>query len=173
LLYKLSFVCRFVLIPASFDLFAEIFPEFQERAEAAVAKLRVENPAFDVNPPWTTEDHLTALSSRITHMNITNRLMVKLSDAAIQAFKCLWPEEAVPESLGPIADRLLESGKRHEWQRSAARAGADTALRFVCSWYEALDLDTLHSMRGDAPTDTDPEKTAKRRDRAYRIAHYA
>ena len=28
-------------------------------------------------------------------------------------------------------------------------------------------------MRGNAPTDTDPEKTTKRRDRAYRIAHYA
>jgi hypothetical protein len=28
-------------------------------------------------------------------------------------------------------------------------------------------------MRGYAPTDTVPAKTAKRRDRAYRIAHYA
>jgi hypothetical protein len=28
-------------------------------------------------------------------------------------------------------------------------------------------------MCGDSPTDTDPEKTAKRRDRAYHIAHYA
>jgi hypothetical protein len=28
-------------------------------------------------------------------------------------------------------------------------------------------------MRGDAPTNTVPELTAKRRDRAYRIAHYA
>jgi hypothetical protein len=36
-----------------------------------------------------------------------------------------------------------------------------------------LDLDTLTTMRGDAPTDTDPELTAKRRDRTYRTAHYA
>ena len=53
-----------------------------------------------------------------------------------------------------------------------ARAGADAALRFLCSWYENLDLDALHNMRGDAPTDKVPEKTATRRDRAYRIAHY-
>jgi hypothetical protein len=36
-----------------------------------------------------------------------------------------------------------------------------------------LDLNTLTTMRGDAPTDTDPVLTAKRRDRAYRITHYA
>jgi hypothetical protein len=98
----------------------------------------------------------------------------KLPDAAIQAFKCLWPEEPIPDRVGTLASRLLESGKRlSEWRRSASRAGADTALRFVCSWYEGLDLDTLTTMRGDAPTDTDLILTAKRRDRAYRIAHYA
>jgi hypothetical protein len=113
---------------------------------------------------------MTALSSRITHM----KKLAKLPDAAIKAFKCLWPEEPVPDRIGSIASQLLESGKRlSEWRRSASRAGADTALRFVCSWYETLDLDTLTTMRGDAPTDTNPILTAKRRDRAYRIAHYA
>jgi hypothetical protein len=46
-------------------------------------------------------------------------------------------------------------------------------LRFVCSWYEDLDLDALETLRLDAPTDTDPILTAKRRNRAYQVAHYA
>jgi hypothetical protein len=113
---------------------------------------------------------MTALSSRITHM----KMLATVPDAAIKAFKCLWPEEPVPDRVGSIASRLLESGKRlSEWRRSASRAGADTALRFVCSWYKSLDLDTLTTMRCDAPTDTNPTKIAKRRDRAYRIAQYA
>jgi hypothetical protein len=96
--------------------------------------------------------------------------LVKLPKAAIKAFKCLWPEEPVPDRVGTIASRLALLS---EWRRSASPAGADTALRFVCSWYEGLDLDTLATMRGDAPTDTDPILTAKHRDRAYRVAHYA
>jgi hypothetical protein len=107
-------------------------------------------------------------------MKIIDRHLAQLPEAALKAFKCLWPGEPVPDNVSSLADRLLESGKRlSEWRHSASQAGADTALRFVCSWYESLDLDTLTTMRGDAPTDTDPTLTAKRRDRAYRIAHYA
>jgi cell division septation protein DedD len=47
------------------------------------------------------------------------------------------------------------------------------ALLFACSWYDGLDLDALHSMRGDAPTNTDPAKNATRRARAYQLASYA
>ena len=107
-------------------------------------------------------------------MRIVDRHLAQLPDAAIKALKCLWPKEPVPDNVSSIADRLLDTGKRlSEWRHSAARAGADTALRFVCSWYESLDLSTLSTMRGNAPTDTDPAKTAARRDRAYRIACYA
>jgi hypothetical protein len=170
-----SFVCEFSfsLLICSYTGFfcfpTAIFPESQERAEAAVAKFRVEDPTSAV-APWTTEDCLTALSARVNHM----KKLAKLPDAAINAFQCLWPEEPVPDHVGTLASRLLESGKRlSEWRCSASRAGADTALRFVCSWYKSLDLDTLTTMRGDAPTDTDPILTAKRRVWGYRIAHYA
>ncbi|KAM0901505.1 hypothetical protein ACQ4PT_019952 [Festuca glaucescens] len=156
------------------DKARKLFPDSQARAEATVAKVRIENPAPDASPPWTTEDYLAALYSRISHMRIIDRHLAHLPDAAIKAFKCLWPEEPVPDNISSIADRLLDTGKRlSEWRHSAARAGADTALRFVCSWYESLDLSTLNTMRGNAPTDTDPAKTAARRDRAYRIACYA
>ncbi|KAK1626742.1 hypothetical protein QYE76_001057 [Lolium multiflorum] len=76
--------------------------------------------------------------------------------------------------LSSIADRLLDAGKQlSEWRHSTAWAGADMALWFVCSWYESLDLSTLNTMCGDAPTNTDPAKATARRDWAYRIACYA
>jgi hypothetical protein len=107
-------------------------------------------------------------------MRVVDRHLGQLPEAALKVFKCLWPGELVSDNISGLADRLLDVGKRlSEWRHSAARDGADTALRFVCSRYESLDLESLHSMRADAPTDTDPEKIAERHARAYRIASYA
>ncbi|KAK1613213.1 hypothetical protein QYE76_036886 [Lolium multiflorum] len=151
------------------DKIRTVFPESQARAEAAVAKTRVEDPSSDA-APWTTEEHVTALSARVTRMT----KLAKLPDAAIQAFKCLWPGETVPDRIDVLCARLNECGARlHEWLCSATRSGADTALRFVCSWYEDLDLDALATLRFGAPTDTDLVLTAKRYERAYQVAHYA
>jgi hypothetical protein len=61
----------------------------------------------------------------------------------------------------------------NEWSRSAACSGADTALRFVYSWYEGIDLDALETLRSGATTDTDPALQAKCQQRAYQLAHYA
>jgi hypothetical protein len=80
----------------------------------------------------------------------------------------------VPDNISALVERLLDADKRlSEWRHSAACAGADTALQFMCSWYESLDLESLHNMCADAPTDTVPEKITTRRARAYRIASYA
>ncbi|KAM0924580.1 hypothetical protein ACQ4PT_004566 [Festuca glaucescens] len=152
----------------------KLFPNSQERAVVTVSKLRAESSASDADAPWTAEDHLAALYSRITHMRVVDRQLVQLPEAALQVFKRLWPGEPVPDDLNILAERLLGAGRRlSEWRHSAARAGADIALRFACSWYEGLDLDALHSMREGAPTDTDPAKTAARRVRAYQLASYA
>ncbi|KAM0872714.1 hypothetical protein ACQ4PT_038531 [Festuca glaucescens] len=155
------------------DKALRFFPDSQVRAAATIAKARADN-SVDANAPWTSKDRLAALYSRISHMQIVDRHLAQLPAAAIVAFKCLWPGQPVPENNSLITERLQETGRRlSEWCHSAACAGADTALRFACSWYEGLDLDALQSMRGNAPTDTDPEKTTTRRDRAYRIACYA
>jgi hypothetical protein len=107
-------------------------------------------------------------------MKVVDRHLSQLPEAALRIFKCIWPGEPVPDNLSILSQRLLGAGKQmSQWRRSAARAGADTALRFMCSWYETLDLESLHSMRADAPIDTVPEKTAARHARAYRIASYA
>nr|XP_051211448.1 uncharacterized protein LOC127328930 [Lolium perenne] len=56
-----------------------------------------------------------------------------------------------------------DAGRRiREWRCSAARAGADAALRIACSWYDDLDLDAFHALRGDSPADKDPVRVAKR-----------
>jgi hypothetical protein len=124
--------------------------------------------------PWDAYDHLVALAARISHMRAVDRHLGELPERAIQIFKVLWPGEAVPGTLTLLSDRLRDAGKRfREWRCSSARAGADAALHIACSWYEELDLDALHSLHRDAPTDKDPVLTAKRKDRAYRIAEFA
>ncbi|KAM0916853.1 hypothetical protein ACQ4PT_009884 [Festuca glaucescens] len=146
------------------------FPESQARALEVVAKAWHGDPASGADV-WTTGKYLTALSAHVSYMGKLGKL---LPDAAIRAFANLWPGEKVPDRVEVIASRLMESGVRlTEWRRSTARSRADTALKFVCSWYEGVDLDALASLRLGAPTETDPVLQAKRQQRAYQIAHYA
>nr|XP_051211610.1 uncharacterized protein LOC127329102 [Lolium perenne] len=149
----------------------QLFPDSQPFAQKRVTERRVEQSLSNPDAPWDPYDHLVALAARISHMRAVDRHLVEMPERAMQIFKVLWPGEAVPANLTLLSDRLRDAGRRfREWKCSAARAGADAALRIACSWYEDLDLDVFHSLRGDAPTDKDPVLTAKRQDRAYRIA---
>ncbi|KAK1614286.1 hypothetical protein QYE76_019803 [Lolium multiflorum] len=151
----------------------KLFPDSPPLAHKRVMELRTEQGVADPEAAWSAYDHLVALYARITHMKVVDRHLGDVPEVALQVFKFLWPEEAAPEDLTGLAQRLKDAGQRFsEWKRSSARAEADTALRVACSWYDDLDLNALHSMRADAPTNTDPAKAAKRRDRAYRIAHF-
>ena len=159
---------------SSFSFLAELFPDSQAFAHKKVTERRAEQALSNPDAPWDAYDHLVALAARISHMRAVDRHLVELPDRAMQIFKVLWPGEAVPANLTLLSDRLKDAGRRfREWKCSSARAGADAALRVACSWYEELDLDALHSLRGDAPTDTNPALTAKRQDRAYRVAQFA
>jgi hypothetical protein len=107
-------------------------------------------------------------------MRAIDRNLSDIPDVATQLFRTLRPGEVVPDTFSLISDRLKGAGRRiREWQCSAARAGADSALRLACSWYPELDLDALIGVREGAETDLDPVLTAKRQDRAYHIAEYA
>nr|XP_051190671.1 uncharacterized protein LOC127303998 [Lolium perenne] len=148
-----------------------LFPDSQVHAHKKVTERRAEQEMTNPNAPWDPYDHLVALSARVQHMRAVDRHLVDLPDVAIQLFKVLWPGEEMPANLTLTSDRLKGAGRRiPEWQCSAARAGADAALRIACCWYEDLDLEVFHSLRRDAPTDKDPVLTAKQKDRAYRIA---
>jgi hypothetical protein len=107
-------------------------------------------------------------------MRAIDRNLSDIPDVATQLFRTLWPAEVVPDTFTLISDRLKGAGRRiREWQCSAARAGADSALRVACSWYPELNLDALTGVHEGAETDLDPVLTAKRQDRAYHIAEYA
>ena len=70
-------------MPVSFDPAVELFPDSQERAQVTVAKLRTENSVPDADAPWTVEDHLAALYSRITHMRVVDQQLGQLPEAAL------------------------------------------------------------------------------------------
>jgi hypothetical protein len=166
-----SFRCLVFML---FLLPVEHFPASQVYALKKVREDRIAREFPNLDAHWDGYDYLVALSARVQHMRSVDRLLADLPAAAIQVFKVLWPEEELPGDITLTAARLNDAGHRiREWQCSAARAGADTALRSVCSWYPALDLDALQGVRADAPTDTDPALSAKRQDRAYRLAEYA
>ncbi|KAK1652706.1 hypothetical protein QYE76_070511 [Lolium multiflorum] len=151
-----------------------LFPDSQLFAQKKVAERRIQQKYQNLDAPWDPYDHLVALSTWVSHMRAVDRNLADLPDVAIHLFKVLWPGEEVPTNLSLTSECLKNAGRRiREWQCSAARAGADAALRVACSWYEELDLDALLGVRENAPTDTDPVLTAKRQDRAYRIDEYA
>jgi hypothetical protein len=157
-----------------FLCFAGLFPYSQAFAQKKVVERRIAQAYKNLDAAWDPYDHLVALSARVSHMRAVDRNLADIPEVAIQLFKVLWPEEEVPANLTLTSERLKGAGRRiREWQWSAARAGADEALHTACSWYEDLDLDAFVAARQDAPTDMDPALTAKRKDRAYRIAEYA
>nr|XP_051196678.1 uncharacterized protein LOC127310013 [Lolium perenne] len=151
-----------------------LFPESQTFAIKRVEEHRVGQAQANLGVPWTPYDHLVALNARVSHMRAIDRNLSDIPDVATQLFRTLWPGEVVPDTFTLMSDRLKGAGKRiREWQCSAARAGADSALRVACSWYPELNLDALTGVREGAETDLDPILTAKRQDRAYHIAEYA
>ncbi|KAK1601201.1 hypothetical protein QYE76_018200 [Lolium multiflorum] len=151
-----------------------LFPDSQGHAHKKVAERRTAQKMTNPDAPWDPYDHLVALSARVQHMRSVDRHLADLPEVDIQICKVLWPEEPVPANVTLTADRLKDAGWRiREWKCSTAHAGADAALRIACSWYDDLDLDAFHALRGDSPADKDPARVAKRQDRAYRIAEFA
>ncbi|KAK1664860.1 hypothetical protein QYE76_053019 [Lolium multiflorum] len=161
-----------LLVTRTDALALRLFPDSQEHAIKKVAERRALQAGENLGAPWDPYDHLVALNARVSHMRSVDRNLSEIPEVASQLFKTLWPGEVVPDTFSLISDRLKGAGRRiREWQCSAARAGADSALRVACSWYP--ELDALLGVREGAPTDLDPVLTAKRQDRAYHIAEYA
>ena len=99
---------------------------------------------------------------------------VDLFEAAIEMMKALWPEEAVPLSPSRIAERLQDGPERlDEWRASAGRVGADEALSYVLSWFEAIPLARLKHMRDGSIYEKDPEHKRRRHELAYSYIDFA
>ncbi|KAK1677437.1 hypothetical protein QYE76_038285 [Lolium multiflorum] len=151
-----------------------LFPDSQAFAIKSVEEHRVSQAQENLGVPWTPYDHLVVLNAWVSHMRAIDRNLSDIPIVATQLFRTLWPGEVVSDTFTLISDRLKGAGRRiREWQCSAARAGADSALRVACSWYPELNLDALTGVREGAETNLDPILTAKRQDRAYHITEYA
>ena len=90
---------------------------------------------------WTFPEIVTAAEASL---RVLSEQMGRLSEAGTPMTAALWPGSVAPNSFTRLA-RWLEAGpdSLHEWQVSAARAGAEMALRFVMSWHPDLALDAL------------------------------
>ena len=120
---------------------------------------------------WNMEVHLVAMAARVAHMKI---LGIDLPLCAIKIFKTLWPEVECPLHIKDLCKWLNACDDRlDEWRESAARAGADTALMFILSWYEEIDFDALTTIRIGSKVLDDPEVKKRRQARAYAMAQYA
>ncbi|KAK1686428.1 hypothetical protein QYE76_047276 [Lolium multiflorum] len=157
---------------------AEEATRAQKAAEGEVARLKAEQKEYDLLVTRTD-----ALALRLFPDSQAHAIKKVAEHRAQQAGENLgapWDPydhlvalNARVSHMRSVIGTFPTSLRIREWQCSAARAGADSALRVACSWYPELDLDALLGVREGAPTDLDPVLTAKRQDRAYHIAEYA
>ena len=121
------------------------FPETQRLAEEAVRYQRdltgVAGSRTDSLTAWTFLEIIAAAEARLRALG-TQMERLPQADTAMTA--ALWPHSIHPCSFSRLA-RWLEMGpdRLSDWRVSAARAGADAALRIALSWHPNLQLDAL------------------------------
>ena len=121
------------------------FPEKQRLAEEAVRYQRdptgVVGSGTDPRVAWTIPEIIAAAEARL---QVLGTKLGRLSQADTAMTATLWPDSVQPSSFSRLA-RWLEMGpdRLGEWRVSAARAGAEMALRFTLSWHPDLQLDVL------------------------------
>src|SRR4051812_44577015 len=80
----------------------------------------------------------------------------------------------VPKKVKDLSDWLAAIEARLiEWRDSAGRAGADTALQFLLSWYEQLDFESIRAIRAGSVINEDLEMVKKRRASAAYMTQFA
>jgi hypothetical protein len=117
------------------------------------------------------EDYLTSFESRIEPL--LSQFNV-LHDAVIHAHSVLHPGEDPADDPRDVAESVIATAAAQVelYCTSAARAGADDALRTVLSWYEGINLDKLQGLRAGSKWLTNAELVKKRRAAAIEIASY-
>ena len=138
---------------------AGAFPETRQLAEEAVRFQRdpqgIVGSGTDPRVAWTFPEIVTAAEARL---RVLSEQMGRLSEAGAAMTAALWPGAVAPTSFTRLA-RWLEAGpdRLHEWRVSAARAGAEMALRFAVSWYPDLALDALMGQRAGSESQLQAE----------------
>ena len=94
---------------------------------------------------WTFPEIIAVTEA---HLRVLGTQTERLSWASTAMTTALWPDSVHPCSFSRLT-RWLEMGpdRLGEWRVSAARAGAEMALRFALSWHPDLQLDALMGQR--------------------------
>nr|XP_051212020.1 actin cytoskeleton-regulatory complex protein pan1-like [Lolium perenne] len=137
--------------------------------EATVKALTDQLAALKAEKEQLAKEHQQALDAQRTRFS---ELKDKLMEAEVRHSQELKDAKAAAERK--LDDTLKEFAHNSEVLRaeleeeSKARKVAEGQIATLTTDQAAYDR-----LRGDAPTDTDPVLTAKRQDRAYRIAEFA
>ena len=129
------------------DLYEGVFPQsdtcVKRHLEAAV------QDAFGDGEPIPEPTDLSTVLTHISYRVRPIRLLgYDLVNSAIDLFQKFFPEEGEPDNLKVVLEKFKEIDLQFDdWKYSCARQGADTALQFVLSWYEDINLEQLRSMR--------------------------
>ena len=120
---------------------------------------------------WSMEDHLVAIAERVDHMHV---LGTDLPLAAIAAFRALWPDEEVPESVAELSKWVKAAEARlSEWRDSAGRIGIFKALQVVLSWYDGINPDDLGSIRANSEYYKDDAAKKRLEEAACKLLDFA
>ena len=138
---------------------AGAFPETRQLAKEAVRFQRdpqgIVGSGTDPRVAWTFPEIVTAAEARL---RVLSEQMGRLSEAGAAMTAALWPGAVAPTSFTRLA-RWLEAGpdRLHDWRVSAARDGAEMALRFAMSWHPDLSLDALMGQRAGSESQLQAE----------------
>ena len=155
------------------NLYEGVFPEsdtcVKRHLEAAVQEtFGNEEP---IPEPTDLNTMLTHISYRVRPIRL---LGYDLVNSAIHLFRKFFPEEGEPDNLKVVLEKFKEIDLQFdEWKYSCARQGADTALRFVLSWYEDINLEQLRSMRRGSKWHSDSSLVELRKQAACALAEFA
>jgi len=119
---------------------------------------------------WTFSEIIAAAEARL---QVLRTLLGRLSQAGTAMTAALCPGSVQPSSFSCLA-HWLEMGpdRLGEWRVSAARAGAEMALRFMLSWHPDLQLDVLMGQRAGSEQHLE-EQAGQIASRACYIAKFA
>jgi hypothetical protein len=118
------------------------------------------------------------MSEQLITLEAHKKAMTSYTDdlflGAQEAHSALWPGQRMPtDPLDLSNDLQLSKVHLREWQDSGARVGADEALTYFLSWYEKVDLATLHSVHEGSMWTIDPELIQHRQELAHSYVDFA
>jgi hypothetical protein len=148
-----------------------MFPASVEDVEKALQVDRVNRNVPVDSSSWDMSEKLIALEARKKAMtSYTEDLFL----GAQEAHFALWPRQRTPIDPLDLGNNLqLSKDRLREWRDSGARVGADEALTYFLSWYEKVNLETLHSVREGSVWNTDPKFIRHRQELAHSYVDYA